>query len=109
MNQIHNHLEQLHLGDADHEHSPTTAVSASKRPGASTASKTEIVLRRLRSARGASVADVMKLTGWQAHSVRGFLSATVRKKLALQLVSEPGKDGVRRYRITAAEQPGQNS
>ena len=41
----------------------------------------------------------MEATGWQAHSVRGFLSAVVKKKLALNLVSETGKDGVRHYRI----------
>jgi hypothetical protein len=41
----------------------------------------------------------MELTGWQTHSVRGFLSAVVRKRLKLNLVSEVGKDGQRRYRI----------
>ena len=44
----------------------------------------------------------MEVTGWQAHSVRGFLSGTVKKKLGLPLVSDTGKDGVRRYRIDAA-------
>lgn len=63
------------------------------------ATKTEIVLKKLRSARGATIAQLSEVTGWQAHSVRGFLSGTVRKKLGLPLSSEIGKDGLRRYRI----------
>lgn len=67
-----------------------------------TATKTEIVLNKLRSAKGASIPMLMEATAWQAHSVRGFLSATVKKKLGLRLVSEAGKDGLRRYRIDDA-------
>lgn len=78
----------------------TNAASArGQKPAGSGASKTEMVLKKLRTARGATIAQLGEATGWQAHSVRGFLSAVVRKKLALPLVSEPGKDGVRRYRI----------
>jgi hypothetical protein len=62
-------------------------------------SKADIVLKKLRLARGVTIAQMVEVTGWQAHSVRGFLSAVVRKKLGLDLVSEVGKDGLRRYRI----------
>jgi hypothetical protein len=61
--------------------------------------KAELILKKLRTAKGASMEELIAETGWQAHSVRGFLSAAVKKKLALDLVSESGKDGVRRYRI----------
>lgn len=63
-------------------------------------SKTEIVLKKLRSAKGATIAQLGEATGWQAHSVRGFLSGIVRKKLGLPLSSEISRDGLRRYRIT---------
>ncbi|MDX8522235.1 DUF3489 domain-containing protein [Mesorhizobium dulcispinae] len=61
--------------------------------------KSELVLKKLRLAKGATIEMVVEATGWQAHSVRGFLSAVVKKKLGLNLVSHVGKDGVRRYRI----------
>jgi hypothetical protein len=47
---------------------------------------------------GATIAGIMQSTGWQPHSVRGFLAAVVRKKLGLKLVSEK-TDGPRVYRI----------
>jgi hypothetical protein len=78
---------------------PPRTTRTVSRSSTTVGAKTEIIIKRLRGARGASVADLMKMTGWQAHSVRGFLSGTVRKKLRLELASEPGKDGVRRYRI----------
>lgn len=62
-------------------------------------SKSDLVIARLQAAQGASIPDLMEATGWQAHSVRGFLSATVRKKRGLNLVSDVDAAGERRYRI----------
>jgi len=42
---------------------------------------------------------LQKAAGWQAHSVRGFLSGTVKKKLGLEVASEKTGKGERRYRI----------
>ncbi len=61
-------------------------------------SKKEQVLNLLRGKTGASVDQIMKLTGWQAHSVRGFISGTVKKKLALSLDTQV-REGVRYYQI----------
>jgi hypothetical protein len=52
----------------------------------------------LRAPAGASIAAIMTSTEWQQHSVRGFLAGAVRKKLGLNLVSEPTDKG-RVYRI----------
>lgn len=52
----------------------------------------------LRAPTGTTIAAIMKATGWQQHSVRGFFAGTVRKKLKLDLTSEK-VDGGRRYRI----------
>jgi hypothetical protein len=66
-----------------------------------TNSKQARVLALLRRSTGATIAGVMRSTGWQSHTVRGFLTAVVRKKLGLKLASEKG-DGERVYRIVAA-------
>src|SRR5262245_55783185 len=61
-------------------------------------SKQDQVIAMLRSPVGTTIAAVMKATGWQQHSVRGFLSGTVRKKLRLKLRSK-NVDGARVYRV----------
>jgi hypothetical protein len=78
--------------------SSNTPAAASSAPRVS---KTEAALKLLRRKTGASLAELQEATGWQAHSVRGFLSGTVRKKLALYLSSEVTKQGMRRYRFGA--------
>jgi hypothetical protein len=79
-----------------------TGDKAPKQPAgrARTVSKQAGVIEMLRRRRGASVAAIMKATGWQPHSVRGFLAGVVRKKLGLTLVSEKSGDQ-RVYRIVA--------
>ena len=65
-----------------------------------TDSKQALVLAMLHRKQGITIAAVMQATGWQPHSVRGFLTAVVRKKLGLMLVSEKiGEELV--YRIVA--------
>jgi hypothetical protein len=60
------------------------------------------MIEMLRRPHGATIAAVMKATGWQSHSVRGFFAGVVRNKLRLTLVSEKtGKE--RAYRIVAGK------
>ena len=86
---------------------PREAAAASKtkpkaKPAQAAETKASIVVKKLRSPKGVTIDILMEATAWQAHSVRGFLSAVVKKKLSLKLVNEIGKDGVRRYRIDDA-------
>jgi hypothetical protein len=63
------------------------------------ATKAERVLALLRRSKGATIAELTKSTGWQAHSIRGFLSGTLKNKMKLKLKSERLEGEERRYRV----------
>ena len=81
------------------------AKKASKTPRSASStregSKTETVLALLKREGGVSLQELMTTTGWQAHSVRGFLSGTIGKKMGLAVISAKREDGTRAYSIGA--------
>ncbi len=84
------------------KNTPKSKTSASaKRQKANSLRKTkkQTCIDMLRRPSGASLADLQKATGWQPHSVRGFLSGTVRKLEGVRLIGEVTDGGERRYRI----------
>ena len=70
---------------------------------ASRPTKSDKIIKLLHARKGASISEMQQATGWQAHSVRGFLSGTVRKRMELTLASAPDRSGVRRYRIVKSD------
>jgi len=64
-------------------------------------SKTAKVLDLLKRAGGVTAKELMKVTGWQPHSVRGFLSGTIGKKMGLTVTSTKSEDGERTYSVKA--------
>jgi len=70
-----------------------------KATGARDGSKTAKVLDLLKRPGGVTSKELMKATGWQPHSVRGFLSGTVGKKMGLTVTSSKGENGERTYSI----------
>ncbi len=97
---------------------PSSAASSSKhakarKPGergsratVRSGTKQSAAIEILRSSDGATLTALTKATGWQPHSVRGFLAGVVRKRLKYDLQSTVA-NGVRIYRITGGAAPVQ--
>lgn len=62
-------------------------------------SKKAVVLGLLQRQDGATLSEIMAITGWQAHTVRGFLSAAVGKKMGLKVQLTRREDGERVYSV----------
>src|SRR5256885_16777108 len=78
---------------------PVGDVKAQK---SDSSSKQSRVIAMLQSPAGTTIAAMMKATGWQQHSVRGFLAGVVRKRLKLKLNSKK-VDGTRVYQVAGGE------
>ena len=76
-------------------HKATAATAEGVRQGSKTAKVLELVKR----SGGATLKQLLKATGWQSHSVRGFLSGTLGKKMGLQIESSKTNDGERVYSL----------
>ena len=76
-----------------------TAKRKSKSQLEAGGTKKEIVLELLRRKDGATIADIAKAAQWQNHSIRGFISGTVSKKMGLAIESSKSDVGERTYRI----------
>ena len=65
-------------------------------------SKTEQIIGMLRSGEGGTIDELVTATGWQAHSIRGAISGTLKKKLGLAVASQVVEGRGRVYRIGAS-------
>lgn len=82
--------------------SPRTIPDPDQPKKGNAGSKQSRVIAMLQSPAGATIGAMMKATGWQQHSVRGFLAGVVRRRLKLKLGSTK-VDGNRVYQIADAE------
>ncbi len=78
-----------------------SATNATPAPPARAGTKQATLIDLLRRPGGATIADLVKATGWQPHSVRGAISGALKKKLGLKVTSETVEKRGRVYRIVA--------
>jgi hypothetical protein len=87
---------------AKHVAKPAQPAGDVKAQKGDSGSKQSRVIAMLQSPAGATISAMMKATGWQQHSVRGFLAGVVRKRLKLKLDSKK-VDGERVYQVASAD------
>ncbi|CAG0993087.1 hypothetical protein BURK2_02504 [Burkholderiales bacterium] len=88
-------INTLAKRDTTHALQKLEATSRTIRSG----TKLAAIIDAMRHPGGATIAQMMAGTGWQAHSVRGAISGMVRKCLGYEVITEKGADGQRAYRI----------
>ena len=93
-------------GDAKARRSKAASATKSKTKKASPAahrpdSKQALLIDLLRRKEGATIAEAVKATGWQPHSIRGAISGTLKRKLGLAVTSDKVEQRGRVYRIAA--------
>ena len=79
--------------------SAKTVKPKAVKDAARTGSKTAIVLELLKRKDGATLAEIAKATDWQNHSIRGFISGQVTKRMGLKVESMKNDAGERTYRV----------
>ncbi len=102
------HMETTMTRKIRRPNAPATAIAKKAETGTARATrrpqtKKQIGIALLERPKGASIAEMQRAMGWQGHSVRGFLAATVKKMHGVTLTSEKPDDGPRRYRVVRAE------
>ena len=85
--------------DAPPRKVPRQRAKAAKPRGPRAGTKQALLIDLLKRKTGATIADLVKATGWQPHSVRGAISGALKKKLGLTVTSEPIEKRGRVYRI----------
>jgi hypothetical protein len=80
----------------------STAETAEGPPKAEPKGKIGILIALLEHSEGATIESMMAATGWQAHSVRGAISGSIKKALGREVTSAKTEAG-RVYRIVAHE------
>ncbi len=76
-----------------------TSLPATKEPKTREGTKQAAMIAMLRRESGATVEEIVAETGWQPHTVRGAFAGALKKKLALNIVSEKVEGRGRVYRI----------
>ena len=76
------------------------AKAASKKKPATKQAK---IISLLQRQKGATISELTKITSWQEHSIRGFISGTLKKRMGLDIFSQKDGKGIRRYRICVPE------
>jgi len=78
---------------------PKAALEAPKAKGTREGSKTAQIVELLKRPSGATMQELMAATDWQPHSIRGFISGTLGKKMGLSVESAKGQNGQRTYSL----------